>query len=119
MPQGPKGERSHADVSARAVMIANCNRRVRGLRHCAAIGGRFMTTKPDRSRCSTRRLATIADMSLIGVVDALPAADAQRERVATLPSDIAPIRGMNLAPIRIQDTHSDDARRPINVGHMG
>src|SRR5271166_109368 len=23
----------------------------------------FMTTKPDRSRCSTRRLATIADMS--------------------------------------------------------
>jgi len=27
------------------------------------IGGLFMTTKPDRSKCSTRRLATIADMS--------------------------------------------------------
>jgi hypothetical protein len=33
-------------------------------RQCAAppIGGLFMRTKPDRSRCSTRRLATIADM---------------------------------------------------------
>ncbi len=27
------------------------------------------------------------------------AVEAQRERVAVLPSDIAPIRGMNLAPI--------------------
>jgi AcrR family transcriptional regulator len=111
MPQALK-----ASGATLTVMIANCNRRVRGLRHCAAIGGRFMTTKRDRSRCSTRR-RTIADMSLIGVADALPAVDAQRERVATLPSDIAPIRGMNLALIRIEDTHSDDARRPINVGH--
>ena len=27
------------------------------------VGGRFMSTKPHRSKCSTRRLATIADMS--------------------------------------------------------
>jgi hypothetical protein len=53
----------------------------------------------------------------VGVVDAFPAAETLRERIATLPSDIAPIRGMNLAPIRIEDTHRDGARRPINVGH--
>jgi len=38
----------------------------------------------------------------VGVVDALAAADAQREPVAALPSDIAPIRGMNLTRIRIE-----------------
>ena len=43
------------------------------------IGGLFMTTNPDRSRCSTRRLATIFEMSLVGVVDALAALKAQRE----------------------------------------
>jgi hypothetical protein len=44
----------------------------------APIGGFFITTKADRSRCSTRRLATIADMSF-GVVHALPAIEPERE----------------------------------------
>jgi hypothetical protein len=32
-------------------------------RRPASIDGLFMTTKPDRSKCSTKRLATIADMN--------------------------------------------------------
>jgi hypothetical protein len=40
-------------------------------------GGRFMTTKPTRSRCSTRRLATIADMSSSASWTRLAALEAQ------------------------------------------
>ena len=35
----------------------------------------------------------------------------------TLTLSVALDLGMNLAPIRIEDTHRDGARRPINVGH--
>ena len=44
------------------------------------IGGFRITTKPQRSRCSTSRLATIVAMISAKVVHALSPAVAQRER---------------------------------------
>jgi hypothetical protein len=58
----------------------------------------------------------MADMSSSALWTRFRPLTCSTKRVAVLPSDIAPHRRMNLAPVQVEHAHGDGVRWPVDVG---